>query len=333
MKPITIVGGGLAGLTLGILLRREEVPVAVIEMGHYPRHRVCGEFLSGRGREILKSIGVEEKLGGKLEARNCSFHLPNRRAVRIELESPALCVSRYDLDAALAEEFQIAGGILKTGERVDGNGVSEGVVRATGRRRSTNGKGKLFGLKAHAADVALSSDLEMHFGDRHYVGISRLANAAFNVCGLFFSEQPLRDGWMDVLQKSVFSECLRGANWEENSFCSVAGLTLDREVPDDSFPIGDAAAMIPPLTGNGMSMALESAEAALPFVRKYAHGGISWAECLAAHNRYWRARFSGRLRWAAFVQRLIFRPIGQSFLYAGARLFPNLPQFFFTRTR
>jgi menaquinone-9 beta-reductase len=334
MKPITIVGGGLAGLTLGILLRRENIPVAVIEIGYYPRHRVCGEFLSGRGREILRSIGVEEKLSGKLEARICSFHLPNRRPVRIELESPALCVSRYDLDAALAEEFQAAGGILKTGERVDmDSSGSEGVVRATGRRRSTNGKGKLFGLKAHATNVALSSDLEIHFGDRHYVGISRLPNAAFNVCGLFFSEQPVRDGWRDILRKSVFSGCLRGAHWEENSFCSVAGLTLARAVPNDSFAIGDTAAMIPPLTGNGMSMAFESAEAALSFVRKYAHGEILWAECLAAHNENWRVRFSRRLRWAAFVQQIIFRPVGQSFLYAGARLFPTLPQFFFARTR
>lgn len=333
MKPITIIGGGLAGLTLGILLRRENIPVAVIEAGHYPRRRVCGEFLSGRGRELLQSIAVEEKLFHKLEARNCSFHLPNRQPVRIELKSPALCVSRYDLDAALAEEFQAAGGILKTGERVDHNSISDGVVRATGRRRSTTGQGKLVGLKAHATNVSLSSDLEMHFGDHHYVGISRLPNEAFNVCGLFFSEQPLRDTWKNVLQKSVFSESLRAARWEETSFCSVAGLTLDREVSDDSFSIGDAAAMIPPLTGNGMSMAFESAEAAVPFVRKYARGEVSWANCLAAHNENWRAHFSARLRWATFVQRIIFRPLGQDILYLGARLLPALPHFFFARTR
>ena len=39
MKPITIIGGGLAGLTLGILLRREKCPVTVHEAGSYPNIR------------------------------------------------------------------------------------------------------------------------------------------------------------------------------------------------------------------------------------------------------------------------------------------------------
>jgi menaquinone-9 beta-reductase len=330
VKPITIVGGGLAGLTLGILLRRENVPVAVIEAGHYPRHRVCGEFLSGRGRTVLRGIGVEEKISDRLEARRSSFHVPGRRAVKFELETPALCVSRYNLDAALAEEFQSAGGILKSGERVELGRVGEGVVRATGRRRSTETKGKLFGLKAHASNVATAGDLEMHFGNRRYVGISRLPDGIFNVCGLFLSDGPMQGRWQDMLG---VNDALAGATWDEDSFCSVAGLTLDRELPSDTFSIGDAAAMIPPLTGNGMSMAIESAEAALPFLHEFSRGNISWGECLADHKRAWSLRFSRRLRWAGFVQRLIFRPAGQSVLYLGARLFPTMPHFFFSRTR
>ena len=44
---IEIVGGGLAGLSLGVALRREGVPVTLFEAGDYPRHRVCGEFIAG----------------------------------------------------------------------------------------------------------------------------------------------------------------------------------------------------------------------------------------------------------------------------------------------
>ena len=57
-EPIIIVGGGLAGLTLGIGLRRRNVPVTVWEAGQYPRHRVCGEFISGRGPASLGRIGL-----------------------------------------------------------------------------------------------------------------------------------------------------------------------------------------------------------------------------------------------------------------------------------
>ena len=58
-RRITIVGGGLAGLTLGILLRREGIEATVIEAGKYPRHRVCGEFISGHGRRILNELSLD----------------------------------------------------------------------------------------------------------------------------------------------------------------------------------------------------------------------------------------------------------------------------------
>ncbi|MCB9898586.1 MAG: NAD(P)-binding protein, partial [Planctomycetes bacterium] len=61
-RPITIVGGGLAGLTLGIALRRHDVPVLLDEAGRYPRHRVCGEFVNGRGREVLRALRLEAGL-------------------------------------------------------------------------------------------------------------------------------------------------------------------------------------------------------------------------------------------------------------------------------
>ena len=39
-RTVTIIGGGLAGLTLGLALRQRDVPVTVCEAGTYPRHRV-----------------------------------------------------------------------------------------------------------------------------------------------------------------------------------------------------------------------------------------------------------------------------------------------------
>ena len=75
MKPITIVGGGLAGLTLGIGLRQRGVPAALWEAGHYPRHRVCGEFICGRGQETLARLDLRELLerAGAVGADTAAF--------------------------------------------------------------------------------------------------------------------------------------------------------------------------------------------------------------------------------------------------------------------
>src|ERR1039458_5594216 len=75
-KPITIVGGGLAGLTLGIGLRQQGIPITVWEAGHYPRHRVCGEFISGRGQDVLTRLGLRDYFAqaGLVLARTAAFY-------------------------------------------------------------------------------------------------------------------------------------------------------------------------------------------------------------------------------------------------------------------
>src|ERR1051325_10411262 len=184
-KPITIVGGGLAGLTLGIGLRRQDVPVTVLEAGHYPRHRVCGEFISGRGQRALERLGLHDVLikAGATWIGTASFFLgPSSSPVR-RLPQPALSVSRFVLDALLADRFRELGGALREGERCRQSEFGEGIVRASGRRlQVSEGGWRWLGLKAHARRVALGADLEMHGSCNGYVGISRLNADEFNVC-------------------------------------------------------------------------------------------------------------------------------------------------------
>src|SRR5882672_8771218 len=118
-KSILIVGGGLAGLGLGIGLRQHAVPSTIYEAGHYPRHRVCGEFISGRGQATLARLGLRERLGaaGAIPARTTAFFSPRTRSPIRELSEPALSISRFALDALLAEEFRRLGGDLREAER------------------------------------------------------------------------------------------------------------------------------------------------------------------------------------------------------------------------
>jgi flavin-dependent dehydrogenase len=314
MKQITIVGGGLAGLTLGIALRKSGVPAKAIEAGRYPRHRVCGEFISGAGIQTLSDFKLDGLLKGATKpATDSAFFTVNRLLARHRLPSAAITVSRFHLDAALAEEFCKVGGELKTGERAPASGFGEGIVCAMGRRAQPVDNGwRWFGLKVHARGVELEADLEMHVARDSYVGLCRLASGEVNVCGLFRrrTNQPSRGETLDWLRGERHSHLfqrLERAEFDAESFCAVAGLSLQPQAIDErECRIGDALTMIPPITGNGMSMAFESAQLALEPLTAYARGDADWTNTTARIARALSERFERRLRWASVFHRGLF---------------------------
>jgi flavin-dependent dehydrogenase len=320
-KLITIIGGGLAGLTLGIALRKKEIPVTVCEAGTYPRHRVCGEFVSGRGLEILAALGLKQKFlnAGAIEAHSSVFFSENSKSPVRQLPSPALCLSRFVMDKLLADEFQKMGGELRTGARWQNN-FSDGIVRANGRRVQTTENGwRWFGLKAHAQNVFPVADLEMHLSKNGYVGICKLAGSEVNVCGLFrrkTSSAPQHNGF-DLLRGNPgtpLRESLARAEFIKDSFCSVAGLSLQprhaSEKPECC--IGDALTMIPPVTGNGMSLAFESAQIAAEPLAAFSRGEILWVQAQKKIARACDKELSRRLRWSNWLQRLMFSRLLQT---------------------
>lgn len=324
--PITIVGGGLAGLTLGIGLRQRGVPVRIWEAGNYPRHRVCGEFISGGGQASLTRLGLLDglkKAGAHTALTAAFFDTAAPKGVRA-LPAPALCLSRWALDAWLAEEFQRLGGELRVNSRWT-DPYSAGVVRASGRRAVPLNEGwRWFGLKVHAHGVELAADLELHLVPSGYVGMCRLNADEVNLCGLFRSAAPIPDlaetwrTWLSGHPNSPLHNRLRHAKLDGASFCSVAGLFLSPQRATDQAEcsIGDALTMIPPVTGNGMSMAFESAEIAIGPLVGYNQGNLSWQHTRAKIARNCDERFASRLRWAGRLQRALFQPYTRALLFS-----------------
>ena len=318
-KPVQIVGGGLAGLTLGIGLRQRNVPVTICEAGQYPRHRVCGEFISGAGLQTLARLGLRQPLeeAGAVPARTAAFFDPANGTRPLELPEPALCLSRFTLDHLLAREFRRLGGELNESSRVEIPAGTEGIVRATGRRAQPEEGGfRWFGLKAHARGVTLSADLEMHVSTHGYIGLCRIEGGAVNVCGLFRrgenreSEKQNPREWLRGSPGSPLHQRLARAEFDETSLCSVAGLSLrpQRALEHDECCVGDAVTMIPPITGNGMSMAFESAELAIGPLVAWSRGEVSWAAASRNVARACDAAFARRLRWARWLQTCLFTP-------------------------
>jgi menaquinone-9 beta-reductase len=343
MKQITIVGGGLAGLSLGIGLRQRGIPVRIFEAGKYPRHRVCGEFISGAGQRSLEQLGLRDKIvrTGAHLAKTAMFLSGKMISEPKNLPEEALCISRFTLDNLLAEGFHKLGGELYSNSRWTDK-FDEGIVRASGRRVQGNVNGwRFFGLKVHAQNVKLSADLEMHFVPNGYVGICQLGGSEVNICGLFRSRTALPDlatHWRDWLKGpagSALESRLAQANFDENSFCSVAGLSLEPQKASahSECCIGDSLTMIPPVTGNGMSMAFESAEIALEPLTEYSVGKISWNAAKEKVARRCDETFSRRLTWANFLENGLFRP---SLRHVSLLLASRVPGFwstFYSRTR
>ena len=345
LKPITIIGGGLAGLTLGIGLGKNGIPVTVWEAGHYPRHRVCGEFISGRGQETLARLGLQKLFdeAGAVRANTVAFISSAARSPARRLTEPALCLSRFAMDDLLAREFQRRGGQLRDDSRWQTNAPeTEGVVRATGRRLKTAENGwRWVGLKAHARGVELNADLEMHVSSNCYVGVGVTSDGAVNVCGLFrrrAGEAISAPIGLEILRGepgTLLRERLAKAVFDEKSFCAVAGLTLrpQRAAERNECCIGDAVTMIPPVTGNGMSMAFESAEMAIEPLTNYSLGKISWTDARQMLAHRCDQAFAQRLRWARFLQWMMFAVAPRSIVGPLGLRSERLWQFMFAKTR
>ena len=76
--------------------------------------------------------------------------------------------------------------------------------------------------------------------------------------------------------------------------------------------IGDAITMIPPVTGNGMSMAFESAELAIDPLAAWSRDELAWPEAQRQIADCCDRAFHRRLAWAKWLQRAILSPALQN---------------------
>ncbi len=317
-RTVEIVGGGLAGLALGLGLRRAGVPVVVHEAGAYPRHRVCGEFMTGLAESTRARLGLDPLLADALEHREAAWFRGGRLIRQQVLDTPAVALSRHVLDRRLAEAVMAAGGEVRTGSRLAIDEAPTGRVFASGRRADTGSP--WIGLKIHVRGLVLDRPLEMHLGDGDYVGLCAIEGGRVNVAGLFRR----RSGLAGERERMLFhylragglgdlAERLEASDPDPESACAVAGLNYGRRGRRDEarLVVGDADALMPPFTGHGMALALASAEVALDPLIDWANGRGDWASALTRVRADSRARFSFRRRAARWLHPVLTHSAGQ----------------------
>ena len=300
LRTVEILGGGLAGLSLGLGLRARGLPVRLVEAGDYPRHRVCGEFITALDETTRRELQLDSILDSARPARGVTWFDPGWPAMRHNLPEPALCLSRFRFDAAMVENFLAAGGELITRSRTAPE-PRPGRILACGRRPDSSSP--WLGLKQHFHGLAVHDDLELHLGHRAYVGLTRVEDDTVNVCGLFPRPASGEDASLlsrlSAVGLPALAARLAEATAVPGTTCAIAGLDY-RASRALGGSLGDQQGLIPPFTGHGMTVALQSAALALDPLEAWSRGRASWEEIIAALQKRWRHRFRRRLaigRW------------------------------------
>lgn len=366
---VAIVGGGLAGLALSIQLRRAGHSVLLIEKETYPFHKVCGEYISMESWDFLQGLGVDlEELQvsriSKLEISSASG-----RVLQHDLGLGGFGVSRYRLDKKLAEIAKAAGVVLLENTKVQdiiyaneqfqidcgGNKYFSKVACACFGKRSNidvkwkrsfsfAAKNKLnnyVGVKYHVKANFPADTIALHNFKNGYCGIVKIEDEQYNVCYLTTAENLKQaKGSITQLEKDVLANNPLLANFFADAKMlfdeplTISQISFDKksQVENHVLMIGDAAGMITPLCGNGMSMALHGSKIACKHIHQFLLGNISRTSLEKEYTMEWNQIFARRLRMGRRLQSLFNNTyIFNSILNLG-RFLPKMLDYFVTRT-
>ena len=252
MRLVCIRGGGPAGCAAALGALREDATVQIIEKSHFPRHKVCGEFLSPGIEGILAGLGLLSEFEALRPARIRRMLIRAGRTEKIaNLPETAFGLSRYTFDSWLWNSATVAGAAAVR----DGNSN----VVTTGRRGLARRGGRLFGFKAHFSGP-LDDAVELYFGGRMYVGVNCVEGGFTNVCGLA-AEEDLRQWSFDVdllirrdsALRARLAPLQRSLDW---IFTGPLEFGAQPAAPNDAYVAGDALSFVDPFTGSGLLCAL-----------------------------------------------------------------------------
>ena len=345
-----IVGGGPAGSATAITLARAGAMPVLIERSLGERDVVCGGFLGWDALAALQRLGLDVEALGARPIHRLRL-AAGERIAESELPMAAAGLSRRRLDAALLRFAEESGATVLRGRAVralEGDCVrlddeeemgAEAVFLATGKHelrgapRETGRDDLAVGLRTALKGTAelgraLAGTIELHLYDDGYAGLLLQEDGAINLCLSISRRRMAEAGSHEAVIESLVSECpllgerLVGASlgeWE-----AIAGVPYGwsaKESDPGRFRVGDQAAVIASLAGDGIAIALTSAEAA---AHAFLGGGAAAAGSFQAEFAD-RARrplaIAERLRGAAehpVGRRLLIRLAGVQRLAAAA---------------
>ncbi|MBC7523697.1 MAG: tryptophan 7-halogenase [Flavobacterium sp.] len=362
-KQIIIAGGGLAGLIAGIHLRKHNFDVLIIEKNDFPKHKVCGEYISNEVLSYLNFLDLDIDSLHPKKIDTLDFSLVSGKTIRSKLPLGGFGISRYQLDYYLYQKALNLGCCITKETVVDINFsnplfevitnqnryTAAVVLGAFGKRSNLDVKFKRkfisksahwLGVKAHY-EVDFPDDLVgLHHFRGGYCGVSKVETNLVNICYLSnyetFKKYKNIEEYQDkvVCENPNLKKILDNAILKFEKPISISQISFDKKqcVENHILMIGDTAGLIHPLCGNGMAMAIHSAKLASETVIDYLSNSISREQMELQYENKWNLNFKKRLQTGRLLGKLLEKEKLANQLMKILILFPSLMSLIIKKT-
>ena len=332
---ILIIGGGLAGLVSAIHLSKAGLSVILIEKNEYPRHKVCGEFISNEVLPYLQYLDADPLTIGAKKIYRLLLSTVHGKTIETKLPMGGFGISRYSLDHFLFQkavqnnckiiqdavvDVQFADDMFSITTKGGKAFTAKMVIGAYGKRSKLDvkldrefikNKSPFIGVKTHLKGDFPEDLVALHNFKGGYCGVSQVENGNLNVCFMAnyktFQQYKNIDAYkQEVLYKNKHLKAVFENStpvFEEPLTISQISFSNKSPVEQHILMCGDAAGMIHPLSGNGMAIAIHSAKIASELLVNYFNKKISTRKELeAAYTRQWIKEFKGRITTGRILQ-------------------------------
>ena len=364
-----IVGGGLAGLSLSIQLAKAGYSVILFEKEKYPFNKVCGEYISLESWNFIVGLGLDlEKMNLPI-IKNLIVSSPNGKKIEHQLSLGGFGISRFLLDSELAKIAKETGVIIyeetKVADIIFSNDlftvftssltIKSKIAAGTFGKRSNidikwereftkkknNKLNNYIGVKYHVQTHLPDDTISLHNFKDGYCGISKIEDDKYCLCYLTTAQNLKANNnsiaamEKNVLQQNPFLKQIFSSVTVLPDFpVTISQISFDKkdQIENNLLMIGDAAGMITPLCGNGMSMALHGSKIAFECIDEFLQNRISRREMEREYSSKWRKKFASRLKIGSVIQHVFGKEKSTNYFISFIKCFPFLIRFLIRST-